>query len=118
MFATPNSRARFRAIRRGFSLTFLLLAGFNLAASVSFGSTTVSPCSFGPTGPCFSVNSDNLIYVSTPPQGTNPARPYFKRTIYIIGKDGKIAYADPRFNVQSQDAWDKLAAEIKKAKAN
>lgn len=45
-------------------------------------------------------------------------RPYFKRTIFVIGKDGKIAYEDTRFNVNAQDAWDKLAAEIKKAKAN
>jgi peroxiredoxin Q/BCP len=49
-------------------------------------------------------------------QGTNPARPYFRRTTFVIGKDGKIAYADPRFNVNSQDAYDKLAAAVKAAK--
>ena len=49
-------------------------------------------------------------------QGTNPARPYFRRTTFVIGKDGKIVYADPRFNVNSQDAYDKLAAAVKAAK--
>jgi thioredoxin-dependent peroxiredoxin len=45
-------------------------------------------------------------------------RPYFKRTVYVIGKDGKVAYATPSFNVNAQDGWDKLAAAIKTAKAN
>jgi len=44
------------------------------------------------------------------------ARPYFKRTVFVIGKDGKVAYADTRFNPLAQDGYDKLATEIKKAK--
>jgi peroxiredoxin len=43
-------------------------------------------------------------------------RPYFKRTVFVIGKDGKVAYADTRFNPLAQDGYDKLATEIKKAK--
>jgi peroxiredoxin Q/BCP len=43
-------------------------------------------------------------------------RPYFRRTVFVIGKDGKVAYADARFNSLAQDGYDKLAAEIKKAK--
>jgi thioredoxin-dependent peroxiredoxin len=46
------------------------------------------------------------------------ARPYFKRTVYVIGKDGKIAYAEPKFNPLAQDGYDKLAAAIKTAKGN
>ena len=42
----------------------------------------------------------------------------FRRTIFVIGKDGKLAYVDGRFGALSQDAYDKLGAEIKKAKAN
>jgi peroxiredoxin Q/BCP len=45
-------------------------------------------------------------------------RPYFKRTVFVIGKDGKIAYAAPTFNVNAADAYDKLAAAVKTAKAN
>jgi peroxiredoxin Q/BCP len=47
-------------------------------------------------------------------QGT--ARPNFQRTVFVIGKDGKIAYRDTRFNALAQDGYDTLAAEIKKAK--
>ena len=49
-------------------------------------------------------------------QGTNPARPYFRRTTFVIDKGGKIVYADPKFNVNSQDAYDKLSAAVKAAK--
>ena len=45
-----------------------------------------------------------------------PGAKYFNRTIFVIGKDGKIAYESMRFNVQAQDQWDTLAQEIKKAK--
>lgn len=46
------------------------------------------------------------------------ARPLFRRTVFVIGKDGKVAYSEARFNVNAQDGWDKLAAAIKTAKAN
>ena len=42
----------------------------------------------------------------------------FRRTVFVIGKDGKIAYADTRFNALAQDGYDKLAAAIKSAKGN
>jgi len=45
-------------------------------------------------------------------------RPTFKRTVFVIGKDGKIAYADTRFNALAQDGYDKLAAAIKTARGN
>ena len=38
------------------------------------------------------------------------------RTVFVIGKDGKIAYADTAFNALAQDGYDKLAAAIKTAK--
>jgi peroxiredoxin Q/BCP len=49
-------------------------------------------------------------------QGTS--RPNFQRTVFVIGKDGKIAYADTRFNALAQDGYDRLASEIQKAKAS
>jgi thioredoxin-dependent peroxiredoxin len=45
-----------------------------------------------------------------------PGRP-FRRTMFVIGKDGKIAYSEARFNALAQDGYDKLAAAIKTAKA-
>jgi peroxiredoxin Q/BCP len=46
--------------------------------------------------------------------GTRP----FRRTVFVIGKDGKIAYAEPRFNALAQDGYDKLAAAIKTARGS
>ena len=40
----------------------------------------------------------------------------FKRTLWVIGKDGKIAYVDMRFNVNAEDAYTNMAAAIKAAK--
>lgn len=48
---------------------------------------------------------------------SNTARGPFRRTIFVIGKDGKIAYSEGRFNALAQDGYDKLAAAIKAAKA-
>ena len=47
--------------------------------------------------------------------GSNGAK-YFNRTIFVIGKDGKVAYTNMHFGVNTQEQWDVLAAEIKKAK--
>jgi peroxiredoxin Q/BCP len=44
-------------------------------------------------------------------------RPFFRRTMFVIGKDGKIAYSEARFNALAQDGYDKLSAAIKAAKA-
>jgi thioredoxin-dependent peroxiredoxin len=43
-------------------------------------------------------------------------RPFFQRTVFVIGKDGKIAYSDTKFNALAEDGYTKLADEIKKAK--
>lgn len=50
--------------------------------------------------------------------GTQGNGKYFKRSVFVIGKDGRIAYAEPKFNALAQDGYDKLAAAIKQAKAN
>src|SRR4051812_16173077 len=45
------------------------------------------------------------------------ARPnYLSRNIFVIGKDGKIAYSKARFNVQAQVGYDELAAAVAAAK--
>ena len=65
----------------------------------------------------FSMIADPKGDLATKYGSFPPGAKYFNRTIFVIGKDGKIAYESLRFNVQSQDAWDTLAQEIKKAKA-
>ena len=41
---------------------------------------------------------------------------YFHRATYVIDRNGRIAYAEPKFGALSQEAYDKLAASIKQAK--
>lgn len=41
-------------------------SGFGGATSLSIGTTSMPPCSPTPTGPCFGVNSDSMIFTQTP----------------------------------------------------
>lgn len=42
--------------------------------------------------------------------------PYAARTVFVIGKDGKILYRDMKFGALDQHAYDALAAAIKQAR--
>jgi peroxiredoxin Q/BCP len=64
----------------------------------------------------FALIADQKSELATRYGSNGGTRPFFRRTVFVIGKDGKIAYSDTRFNANAQDAYDKLAAEIKKAK--
>jgi len=64
----------------------------------------------------FAMIADPKSEVATKYGSQGGSRPFFRRTVFVIGKDGKIAYAEGRFNVNAQDGWDKLAAAIKTAK--
>jgi peroxiredoxin Q/BCP len=48
-------------------------------------------------------------------QGRTPTAG-FARKLYVIGKDGKITYAVPSFNVNSEDAYTEMANAIAAAK--
>jgi peroxiredoxin Q/BCP len=41
---------------------------------------------------------------------------YLARTIFVIGKDGKVVYSKPSFNVNAQVAYDELTAAVAAAK--
>jgi peroxiredoxin Q/BCP len=64
----------------------------------------------------FSMIADTKGELATKYGSQGGARPFFRRTVFVIGKDGKIAFAEPRFNALAQDGYDKLAAAIKGAK--
>ena len=66
----------------------------------------------------FAMIADTKSDVATKYGSQGAARPYFKRTVFVIGKDGKIAYEDTRFNALAQDGYDKLTAAIKAARSN
>jgi len=66
----------------------------------------------------FTITADTKSDVATKYGSQGGARPYFKRTVFVIGKDGKVAYEDTRLNALAQDGYDKLTAAIKAAKSN
>jgi peroxiredoxin Q/BCP len=63
----------------------------------------------------FAMISDAQAEVATK-YGAQGGGKYFRRSVYVIGKDGKIAYAEPKFNALAQDGYDKLTAAIKQAR--
>jgi len=44
-------------------------------------------------------------------------RPYASRTVFVIGKDGKVTYRNMKFGALDQHAYDDLSAAVAKAKA-
>lgn len=66
----------------------------------------------------FAMIADTKSELATKFGSQGGARPYFRRTVFVIGKDGKIVYAEPKFNALAQDGYDKLAAAIKQAKTS
>jgi thioredoxin-dependent peroxiredoxin len=64
----------------------------------------------------FTMISDPTGALATKYGSKRDGAAYFNRTVFVIGKDGKITYSDMRFGALSQDAYDKLAAAIKSAK--
>ncbi len=45
------------------------------------------------------------------------ARPYASRTVFVIGKDGKVVWREMKFGALDQHAYDALTAAVAKAKA-
>ncbi|MEP6730092.1 MAG: peroxiredoxin [bacterium] len=64
----------------------------------------------------FALIADPKSELATKFGAQGGARPYFKRATYVIGKDGKIVYAEPKFNALAQDGYDKLTAAVSQAK--
>jgi peroxiredoxin len=64
----------------------------------------------------FAMISDMQSELATKYGSAGAARPNFQRTVFVIGKDGKITYADTKFNALAEEGYTKLADEIKKAK--
>ena len=66
----------------------------------------------------FAMIADTKSEVATKYGAQGGARPYFRRSVVVIGRDGRVAYAEPRFNALAQDGYDKLAAAIRQAKGS
>jgi peroxiredoxin Q/BCP len=66
----------------------------------------------------FAMIADPASAVAAKYGSTGLRRPQFQRTVFVIGRDGTILYTDTKFNALAQDGYDKLAAEIKRAKGD
>jgi len=63
----------------------------------------------------FSLVSDGGGKIAALYGSITPGRSFANRTVYVIGKDGKIAYVNLRFGALDDHAYEELAAAVRKA---
>lgn len=64
----------------------------------------------------YAIGSDPTLAVARQYGSYSPARNYATRTIFVIGKDGKIMWRNLRFGALNENAYTELAAEVAKAR--
>lgn len=64
----------------------------------------------------FALVSDPSLAVADLYGSHAPGRPTSGRTVFVIGRDGRIAYRELRFNALSEDAYKTLAAAVAAAR--
>ena len=63
----------------------------------------------------FTLVSDAGGKIATQYGSITPGKYWANRTVFVIGRDGKIAYQDLRFGALDQHAYDALAAAVRAA---
>jgi peroxiredoxin Q/BCP len=64
----------------------------------------------------FPLVSDPTLAIADSYGSHVPGRPTSGRTVFVIGKDGRITYREMRFNALSEDAYKSLAAAVAAAR--
>jgi peroxiredoxin Q/BCP len=64
----------------------------------------------------FALGSDPDLAVADKYGSRMPGRQMSSRTVFVIGKDGRVAYRELRFNALSEDAYKALAAAVAAAR--
>lgn len=64
----------------------------------------------------FALGSDPQLTVAKQYGSSNTARPFASRTVFVIGKDGKILWRNLKFPALNETAYTELAAEVAKAR--
>jgi peroxiredoxin Q/BCP len=64
----------------------------------------------------FALISDPDLSIAAQYGSAIPGRKYASRTVFIVGRDGKLTYRELKFGALSEDAYKKLAEEVTKAK--
>lgn len=63
----------------------------------------------------FALASDPQLTVAKQYGSWNPTRTFASRTVFVIGKDGRILWRNLKFPALNEDAYTELAAEVAKA---
>jgi len=64
----------------------------------------------------FALGSDVDLAVADKYGSRMPGRPMAARTVFVIGKDGRVAYREMKFNALSEDAYKALASAVAAAR--
>jgi peroxiredoxin Q/BCP len=91
----------------GSDVVVLPVSADSVASHVSWGTEMKFP---------FGLVSDPSLALAEQYGSRMPGRPYAARTVFVIGKDGRITYREMKFNALNEDAYTQLAAAVAKAR--
>ena len=64
----------------------------------------------------FGLISDPSLTVAEQYGSRMAGRPYANRTVFVVGKDGRIVYRELKFNALNEDAYVQLASAVARAR--
>lgn len=85
----------------------LPISADSIASHVAWGSEMKFP---------FALVSDPSLSLATQYGSRMAGRPYANRTVFVIGKDGRIVYREMKFNALNEAAYADLAAAVAAAR--
>lgn len=91
----------------GTDVVVLPISADSIPSHVSWGSEMKFP---------FALVSDPSLAVAEKYGSHMPGRPYANRTVFVIGKDGRIVYREMKFNALNQAAYTSLASAVAAAR--
>ena len=91
----------------GSDVVVLPISADSIPSHVAWGSEMKFP---------FSLVSDPSLSVAESYGSRMTGRPYANRTVFVVGRDGRIAYREMKFNALNEEAYASLATAIAKAR--
>jgi peroxiredoxin Q/BCP len=93
----------------GDGVTVLPISRDSLSTHVRWADSMAFPFGLG-------SDTDGSVAAKYGSSGREPRPQYLARNVFVIGKDGKVAYSKASFNVNAQVGYDELAAAVAAAK--
>lgn len=91
----------------GSDVVVLPISADSVPSHVSWGSEMKFP---------FALVSDPSLQVAELYGSRMAGRPYANRTVFVVGRDGRIVYRELKFNALNQDAYTQLASAVARAR--